>query len=533
LLEDNELDAELIAEQLAAAGFEAAITRVESKAEFERALAGGTPDVVLADFSLPSYDGLSALAAARQIASEVPFIFVSGAIGEELAIDTLRRGATDYVLKGRLHRLGPAVSRALDEREERAARRRAEEERDRLLVLETQARRQAEAASRMKDEFLAVVSHELRTPLNAILGWATLLQTKHSDPALLKKGLGIVERNARVQARLIEDILDISRVITGKLKLKPETVSVESFILAALESVRPAAEAKSIKLSVAIAPDTGRAVGDPDRLQQVMWNLVSNSVKFTGAGGRVTVSASRVGGEIRLQVKDDGQGIAPDVLPYVFERFRQGDASTTRTQGGLGLGLAIVRHLVEMHGGTVSAVSDGPGKGALFTVRLPIRATLPARDTPVPPAQLGDTRASVPDIVPSLEGLTVLVVDDERDSRELVGEVLETHGAEVVLSSSVSEALERLSQGVPHVLVSDIGMPVVDGYSLIRRVRALSPERGGKVPAIALTAYAHEIDRREAVAAGFQRHVAKPVEPSKLVSLVAEVARLEVTRVVS
>jgi len=527
LLEDDDLDAELLVERLAAEGLTFDVRRARDEASFRALLRPGV-SLVLSDFNLPTYDGVSALEAARTTLPDVPFLFVSGAIGEERAIDAMRRGATDYVLKDRLERLAPAVRRALAEADDKRLRRHAEEERDRLLVSERNAREAAEAANRMKDEFLAVVSHELRTPLNAILGWASLLDPS-SDAKTLERGLTTIRRNATVQARLIEDILDISRIITGKLQLRSVAVPVATFVEAAIESVRHAATAKAITLDVVIAEDAGSIVGDADRLQQVVWNLVSNAVKFTPPRGKVEVRARRESGALEIVVRDTGGGIPADLLPHVFERFRQGDATKTRAHGGLGLGLAIVRHLVELHGGTVQATSAGVGRGSQFTVSLPIRATAAATSDDPPPSSVADepSSASAPRSSTDanrLRGLRVLVVDDEPDARDLVTQVLEGCGADVTTTASVLDALRELAKLRHDVVVSDIGMPLVDGYSLIRRIRALSAADGGATPAIALTAYSREEDRREAQAAGYQRHIAKPVPLDTLVTAVAELA---------
>lgn len=520
LLEDDDLDAELLCERLIADDLGATVRRARKREEYEALLLERPLDIILSDFSLPGYDGLAALAAARLQAPEVPFIFVSGAIGEERALETLRRGATDYVLKDRLERLLPAVSRALDEADQRRLRIEAERERDRLLVSERQARELAEKASRMKDEFLAVVSHELRTPLNAILGWSRLIAGGQADQATLAKALATIERNARIQARLIEDLLDISRVITGKLQLRLATVSPATVINAAIEAVRPAATAKGITLTVDAA-DLQEVQGDPDRLQQVFWNLLSNAVKFTPAGGSVAIRATQEDEALVVTVVDSGPGIDPEFLPYVFDRFRQADATKTRMHGGLGLGLAIVKHLVELHGGAVAVESDGKGRGSRFTVRVPL--AIRVIDSDEKPAS--ETFAEQPEPAPhTLHRIRVLVVEDDADTRQLIGTILRSHGAVVTLTASVGEALEQLRSEKPNVIISDIGMPVVDGYSFARRLRSLPPDQGGTIPAIALTAYVNQVDRHEAQAAGFQRHLPKPVSPSVLVSTVAELA---------
>jgi len=399
-------------------------------------------------------------------------------------------------------------------------RKQAEAERDRLLKLEQAARSAAESANRLKDEFLAVLSHELRSPLNPILGWVKLLRSRKMDESTQTRALETIERNATLQARLIEDLLDVSRIMRGKTSLNISSVNLASTIEAAIDTVRLSAQAKSIELQSRIDPMVGLISGDPNRLQQVIWNLLSNAIKFTPSGGRVTIRLERKGTQAQIQVSDTGKGINADFLPHVFEYFRQADSSTTRTQGGLGLGLAIVRHLVELHGGIVTASSPGMEQGSTFTVTLPlkIQATAIAPSEPLGSTQkMGETL----DNPPAFRGFRILVVDDETDTRDFYTAVLEEHGAEVIAVASADEALEAISRQRPDVLISDIGMPVRDGYSLIRQVRASELEEGGMLPAIALTAYARDVDRQQAIAAGFQKHLAKPVEPNKLVAVVA------------
>ena len=407
----------------------------------------------------------------------------------------------------------------------------AEAERDRLLQREQAARAEAERANRIKDEFLAVLSHELRSPLNPILGWAKLLQGRKLDEQATQRALETIERNAKLQTQLIEDLLDVSRILRGKMVLNVSPVNLITVIQAAIETVRLAAEAKRIEIQTMFASNMERVSGDSARLQQIVWNLLSNAVKFTPAGGRVEVSLSLVNRHssfagsdaprtndqgqmtkyVQIQVKDTGKGITREFLPHVFEYFRQEDGTTTRKFGGLGLGLAIVRHLTELHGGSVHADSPGEGQGATFTVRIPLMAT--GSELPQ------DTNSATSAI--DLGELRVLVVDDEADMRELVGFILEQRGAEVQTAASALEALIVFDQFNPHVLISDIGMPMMDGYMLMRQVRTRSPEQGGQIPAIALTAYAGELDQRQALAAGFGQHIAKPVEPDELVKAIA------------
>jgi signal transduction histidine kinase/ActR/RegA family two-component response regulator len=383
-------------------------------------------------------------------------------------------------------------------------------------------RERAEAASRAKDEFLATLSHELRTPLTAILGYTGLLRMGGLAPERAERALDVIERNARAQAQLVNDLLDVSRIVAGKLALAPRPVRLHALVEAALDAARPAAEAKGLALHVALDPLADAAHGDPDRLQQVVWNLLSNAVKFTPPGGRVSVEVAHVpgpdGGLAELVVSDTGEGIAPDFLPHVFERFRQADGSSTRTHGGLGLGLAIVRHLVELHGGSVRAHSAGAGRGSTFTVQLPLRraAARPAAEWAGPEAGAQRARARG-----GLEGLSVLLVEDEADAREALGAVLERGGARVTLAAGAQEARVLLGRGQPFdALVSDIGMPGEDGYALIRQVRA-GPH--AHLPAVALTAFARAEDRTRALREGFTLHIAKPVEPLELVAAVASV----------
>jgi signal transduction histidine kinase/CheY-like chemotaxis protein len=413
------------------------------------------------------------------------------------------------------------------------ARRQAEEERTRLLERERAARAEAEAASRAKDDFLATISHELRTPLTAILAWPLILRGKLGDPEALTRGLGVIERNAQLQAQIIEDLLEVSRIVTGKLRLDLRPLELTPILAAAADTLRGAAEAKGVGLMTRIEEPVGPVHGDPDRLQQILWNLLSNAVKFTGPGGRVEMSLERTATHAVIRVRDDGQGIAPEFLPYVFDRFRQADSSTTRRHGGLGLGLAIVRHLVELHGGTVAADSPGTGRGATFTVELPLSfPVLAGAGRLQAPRAIGAAGrsesaelAAMAEVaeVADLSGLSLVVVDDEPDTLEMLTEALSGHGAEVRPCRSAAEALAALAERPADALLSDIAMPGVDGYELIRRVRALSGIEG--IPAIALTAYARAEDRERSLQAGFQVHVAKPVEPARLAVIVAQLVR--------
>lgn len=410
------------------------------------------------------------------------------------------------------------------------AARRANAEKDVLLERERAARAEAERASQLKDEFLATLSHELRTPLSAILGWTHLMRRQGGADGRIGEGLATIERNARVQAQLVEELLDMSRIISGKVRLDVQRVSLGDVIDAACETVSPAAEAKQIRLRRVLDPLAGPVSGDPNRLQQIVWNLLINAVKFTPRGGRVDIALARVDSHIEIAVRDTGEGISPAFLPWVFDRFRQADGSTSRRHGGLGLGLAIVKHLVELHGGVVRAESPGPGMGSTFTVELPVSPIAHRRmetEMDAGPSSRHPASASpVPAInaLPRLDGVRVLVVDDDPDARVLMEQLLVDCGAEVIMAVDAESAFESLRERRPALLVSDIGMPGQDGYELIRRVRSLPDSMGGRTPALALTAFARSDDRRRAIAAGYQAHLAKPAEPAELVTVLASLA---------
>jgi signal transduction histidine kinase len=531
------------------------------------------PDCILLDYRLPDLDGVEFLVQLAAAGIACPVIVLTGQGSEEVAVQAMKSGAQDYLIKDALTREGLAravlhaiervalrhkveerpseLEREIGERRraeealqkmyaelenlvhhrtvelsianlelkrEIRERERAEREKAELLVREQVARRQAEEANRTKDEFLATLSHELRTPLNAMLGWAQLLRTGNLDAATAARALETIERNARSQAQLISDLLDVSRIITGKLRLELQPIELPLVLEAVLDTVRPAADAKGLQLAVRVDPLVPALRGDADRIQQVIWNLVSNAIKFTPAGGRVEVELGRRPDLVELAVRDTGIGIRPDFLPYVFDRFRQAESAITRTHGGLGLGLSIVRHLVELHGGTVAVASPGEGRGATFTVRLPAQGTAPDLPRHEPAAAGGAGER------PRLDGLHVLVVDDEADARELTARMLGGAGARVTAAASAAAALGALEGELPDVLVVDLGMPGEDGYALLRQVRALPAARGGALPAAALTAYARAEDRARALAAGFQIHLAKPVDPPELVAAVAGLA---------
>lgn len=389
-----------------------------------------------------------------------------------------------------------------------------------LALDNAQLYRESQQVNRAKDEFLATLSHELRTPLTAILGWARMLRQGSLKPDTHVRALEAIERNGTLQAQLVEDLLDASRIITGKLRLDVMLIDLPPIINAAIDAVRHGADAKGIELAVQLDAGAGPISGDQTRLQQVVWNLLSNAIKFTPRGGKVAIQLSRVDGVARVQVTDNGQGIVPEFLPYVFDRFRQADSTSTRPHSGLGLGLAIARHLIELHGGTVRAESAGEGKGATFTVDIP----LAPRGAIAALRKVDGMSTLAADAEPTLQGVRVLMVDDEPDARELVTTVLERKGATITAVATVDEALSAIAREKPDVILSDLGMPGEDGYSLIRRLRAQSPEQGGRIPAAALTAYASAQDRTRALLAGFQSHVPKPIEASELAAVIANLA---------
>lgn len=648
VVEDNENDALLMIRELRRGGYEVAFERVDTSGAMAAALEAAPWDIILSDYSMPGFGGLAALRLVGEKGPDTPFILVSGVIGEDVAVEAMRLGAHDYVLKHDLRRLVPAVERELREAEVRrqckksedalresetrfrrlaqsniigimtsdrntvidandaflrmigcgrmeltaghihwpaitppeyasvdewafaellsngyvapyekeyiradggrvpvllgavllekdpprwigfvldlTESKRLDQERERSFR-EQEARELAEATNRIKDQFLATLSHELRTPLNAILGWSEMINRGTLDPALLAHAADVIHRNAKVQAQLIDDILDVSRIVTGKFQLDVHPVELTQIVEATVESVRPAAEAKSIAVDKIFLGTPCVVSGDPTRLQQIVWNLLSNAVKFTPKGGRVRVELRCLPTDAEIVVSDTGQGVSPEFLPHVFERFQQEDSSITRSSTGLGLGLSIVRHLVELHGGTVRAESEGTGKGSTFTIRLPLVAASEGRVPVSAPVEGGRPGEASPG--GALERLRILVVDDHVDTRELLAAVLQAHGAEVETAASAAETLEKIQSFRPDVLVADIGMPGEDGYSMMKRIRSLGEGQGVRTPALALTGYAGSRDRELALEAGYQMHMAKPVDPEKLVETVAALARKE------
>jgi PAS domain S-box-containing protein len=447
-------------------------------------------------------------------------------IGKRLELTALKKDGTEIPVELAITRVPlPGIPTFTGHLRDISDRKAAEQERIKLLEAEREARADAERTSRIKDEFLATLSHELRTPLNAILGWSQILKKGDNHAEDLTEGLMIIERNARAQTQLIEDLLDMSRIISGKIRLDVQQFELSDAVVASIETVKSAAATKGIKLQSVLDPLTHPVSGDPNRMQQVFWNLLSNAVKFTPKGGRIQVRVERVNSHVEVSVTDSGEGIPPEFLPYVFDRFRQADSTTTRHHGGLGLGLSIVKHLTELHGGSVSVKSPGVGGGSTFTVVFPLTPIHPSAET-VTQRRHPQTRAVniAPDTCVRISGVKVLVVDDEPDARALVRRLLEDCDAVVTTVDSAAEAMQQMQQNNFQVLVSDIGMPGDDGYALIKQIRTLPADRGRTIPAIALTAYARSEDRVKSVMAGFDMHLPKPVEPTELIAMVAVLA---------
>jgi signal transduction histidine kinase len=516
--------------------------RIVEASSGEQALqrvAAETFAVVLLDVQMPEMDGFEV---ARRIRAsdkpELPIIFLTAIYRDEaFARRGYAAGAADYITKPFDADVLRARVRAFVDLFHQRERLRHQEvgartrERDEamaqladLLESERQARREAEVANHAKDEFLATVSHELRTPLNAILGWAVIARQKTNEPEV-QQALATIERNARAQTRIIEDVVDVGRIISGKLRLEIAPVKVSDTIGGAVQALRPAAHARALRLVVEVDDGVGVIAADVDRLQQIIWNVLSNAIKFTPKGGSVALKATRVESDVVITVTDTGQGIGREFLGHLFEPFRQADGSTTRRHGGLGLGLAIVKQLVQAHGGNIVAHSEGEGLGSTFTMTFParpVRASGTERRS-APSAEVQTDPGAEPDC--RLDGLRVLVVDDDDDARGLIQRVLSDRGALVTVAPSAEVALHELERVRPDVLVSDIGMPEVDGYGLIRLIRGLPPERGGRTPAIAITAYARAEDTERAVSTGFQAYMSKPIDTSRLISLAASFGR--------
>jgi signal transduction histidine kinase/CheY-like chemotaxis protein len=534
LLPPTSRDAEAIQQLLSREGVECEVCG--SLSHVCESFRKGVGTIFVSEEALYSgHEELAECVAAQPVWSDLPIIVLSKA-GAELPalaaiiatlgnVTVLERPVRMTTMTSMVRSALRARERQYEVRDQLLAREQGEVERTMLLEAERAARGEAERAGQMKDEFLATLSHELRTPLNAVLGWAQLLQMPSVDEKEMAEGVVIIERNARAQAQIIEDLLDMSRIISGKVRLEVQSLDLASVVQAALETIRPAAVAKEIRVRAVLDSVVGPITGDPNRLQQVFWNLLSNAVKFTPKGGRVHVELKRVDSHLEVSVTDNGEGIEPEFLPHVFDRFRQADATTSRAHGGLGLGLAIVRQLVELHGGTISVRSAGRNSGSSFVVSLPLTVVHAAREPKVERRHAASGASQTMLHQPMrMSGIKVVVVDDEPDARTLLRRLLEDCNAEVHTAETADEAVALVQAERPHVLISDIGMPGEDGYGLIRRVRALSADTGGHTPAVALTAYARAEDRVTAIVAGFQHHLSKPVEPNELIAVVASLA---------
>jgi len=502
-----------------------AVDTCDSAAEALSKISVTDYDAIVADIKMPGMDGLALLAEIRTLRPDTPTVLITGHGHDDLAVLALRGGAYDFVQKP-IDRdyIVASLTRAIEERERRrrveAQQAFLEQHAELLEKIIEERTRELREANRLKDQFIAMLSHELRSPLGAIRMWASLLRGGKLDAERTARAIEAIERSAMTQAQLVEDLLDVSRITAGKLVLDARPIDLAAVAEAALDAVRADAEAKEVRIEQVFELGGGRVQGDPARLQQVMWNLLSNAVKFSSRGGRVVLRLACGDGQAIISVRDEGEGIAPEFLPHVFEPFRQADSTDTRAHGGLGLGLAIVHDVVELHRGTIEVESKGKGQGATFTVRLPLvgARSEAARGVARQPALSGEEfRPS-----PSLQGVRVLVVDDDAGARESVTAVLEQSGASVRAVESAAEAVETLEREPPDVLLSDIAMPGMDGYAFLGQARARLP--GAQLPAAALTAYADATDRARALAAGFQAHLAKPVDPAELVAVVAELA---------
>lgn len=520
LVEDSPLEAELACGALR--GFSIEVF-ADGPSMLERMSTHGRPDVLLLDGQLPGMSGLEICRFVRASIDEVglPILMLTVQGHKADVVEALSAGANDYLTKpydtaelvARVVGLARARHLQQDLEAERLRLRAADSERERLLAHANEGWKSAQEANHVKDDFLAVVSHELRTPLNAIVGWVSLLQSGRLPPERIKHAFDTIERNARAQTQLIDDLLDVSRIISGKLHIQMQHVNFEDLARLAFDAIEPAARSKKLALSIEVESADYTVLGDPVRLQQVVWNLLSNALKFTPDGGFIRMKLTCSDG-IRLTVTDSGRGIDMGLLPYIFDRFRQAEGTTARRHGGLGLGLAIVKELMQLHGGSVHAESAGEGQGATFWLDLPAldgSAADVTRDSKRPRAIWQR----------ELENVRVLLVDDHDDAREVVGQLLESAGATVTTASSAKTCIEALELEVPDVLVSDIGMPIEDGFALIKKVRARPLVQGGKIPAVALTAYARSEDRATALRAGFNAHVAKPIDATELVAVLA------------
>lgn len=514
IVDDDEVDRLAIRRALRASGMDIRIDEASGAADALSAVSEGTLDCILLDYRLPGHDGFDVLRTLREQCPGTPVVMLTGQGDEHTAVELMKAGASDYITKNELspERLVQSMRSAME-------RQWLEQERHRLLAREREARQEAETANGAKDKFLAILSHELRTPLQAVLGWARILRAKDLDSEVAR-GVDVIERNARLQAQLIDDLLDVSRIISGKLRLDIRSVALADVCANALESVRPTAQARDIRIEQQLDASAGPILGDPHRLQQVLCNLLTNAIKFTPPGGNVKLQLRGIDTGVRIEVTDSGRGISPEFLPRVFEQFAQAEDDDRRARGGLGLGLTIVRNLVEMHGGAIRALSEGKGKGASFLVTLPFS---PPRDDSDSREGGGELREiAPPSDLPSqaLDGISVLFIDDSADARELLSTILQSNGASVSTCGSLDEALASLERIRPDVVISDIQMPGGDGYELIRALR-LREDPKSRIPAIALTGFVTLEDRIRVLSAGFQLHVPKPVDSTELITAVS------------
>jgi signal transduction histidine kinase len=504
LIEDNAADAEIVREMLEGVRRAFRIDVVSRLAVGIRALNENHFDVVLVDLNLPDSSGIDTFLAIHAACPELPIILLTGLEDEQIAEQAVKEGAQDYLVKNQID--GKLLDRSI----------RYAIERKKILRENVRLYDEAERASRAKDQFVAMLSHELRTPLTAILGWSVLLRDGPMDSENAKRAAKTIEQNARLQGRIIDDLLDVSRIVTGKLMLKVGPVMLANVIQSAVDSVRSAADTKQLTIVCDYDPEVPPISGDADRLQQVFWNILSNSTKFTPKGGRIEIALRNAGGEAEIVIRDNGSGISPDVLPHIFEPFRQADSSASRVHGGLGLGLSIVRHLVEMHGGTVEAFSEGTDRGSQFTMRFPVldSRVLQRGDAPWP---LSTAR---------LDGCSVLVVDDEIEHAGLLKVILEQSGASVIVGTNASQGFDLFNAHRPDVLLTDIGLPSHDGYYLLKQVREAEKSNGlQRTPAAAITAYGREEDKSRIISAGFDAFLGKPIEPSAVIELVQDLCR--------
>ncbi|HYG78715.1 MAG TPA: response regulator [Planctomycetota bacterium] len=513
-LVDNPTDRALILRELENELQNVQAITIADEPEFDALLSGPEPDCVITDHSLGWSNGLRITNNCKARWPFCPIIMFTGTGSEEIAVRGMKEGLDDYIIKApqQYYKLRAAVKRSLHLAQAKRQAVALQSEREVLLARETELRKKAEDANRAKDEFLATISHELRTPLTPMLGWVRMLRSRNLTDPVAVRGLEVIERNVLAQTHLIEDLLDVSRIVTGKLELHIQPLNLIELTQSAIASIKPNADARNISLVVEENTPTECVLGDRERLQQVLWNLLSNAIKFTPPGGTVAVRLSQEESKATVQVSDNGEGIEPAFVPYLFDRFTQADASTTRRHGGLGLGLAIVRHLVELHGGSVQAHSDGRGKGARFTVCLPASA-----DQTMPPRS--EERQDQPGPDPSLlRNKKLLIVDDDGDTRELLRYALTQWGADVVTASTAQEAVDKLKSNRVQLVLSDIGMEDHDGYWLLHKIKQEHPT----LPVIALTAYARPEDEDQARRSGFDAFITKPLEPASIASIVAK-----------